>query len=215
MSVVDVRRYRYCVCTLRQRVRPDLRWYAEGHREWRDDHVVGHDRTGAHQRTFSDDGAVKDDGARPHQRVVLDRAALEMGDVTDDTVRPDSGGSVRCGVHHCSVLNRSSRADEYLSVVTSQYGAGPHRGFRFDVHIADDHGIRMHERGRIDHRHPVTERVDGHVSAPLPPTSMGAHRGRSGVLQVHAGTVRGAVTQNSPQKVGTTRDLAVLHGRWT
>src|SRR3954453_12008978 len=119
--------------------------------------------------------------------MVLDRAALQMGDVTDDTVRPDPRGGLRRGVDDSAVLNRSASADEYRSVVTTQHRTRPDGGFRVDVHVADDHGIRMHERRRIDHWHPVTEGIDGHVSSTLPPTSMGAHRGSPGFLLVHPG----------------------------
>src|SRR3954451_18295052 len=104
--------------------------------------------------------------------MVLDRAALQVGDVTDDTVRPDARGCVRRGVDDSAVLNRSAGADEYRSVVTTQKRTRPHGGFRVDVHIADDHGIRMYERRRIDHRPQVAEGIDGHVSSPLPPTSI-------------------------------------------
>src|SRR3954469_7243953 len=209
-AVLDVRRHSDRLRTFRNGVGPDLGRHAQSHRAWRHLHVVGHHGAGADERAAAYDGTVQNDRTGPDERVVLDRAALQVGDVTDDTVRPDPRRGFRGGVDDSPVLNRSAGADEYRSVVTTQHRTRPDGGFRVDVHVADDHGIRMHERRGIDHWHPVTEGIDGHVSSPLPPTSMGAHRGRSGVLQVHAGTVRGAVTQNSPQKVGTTRDLAVL-----
>src|SRR3954451_14394169 len=97
-AVFDVRRDSDRVGTSRHGVGSDLGRHAQSHRARRHHHVVGHDSTGADERAAAYDGTVQNDGTRPDEGMVLDRAALQVGDVTHDTVRPDPRGCVRCGV---------------------------------------------------------------------------------------------------------------------
>ena len=83
----------------------DLGRHPEGQRARRDHHVVRHHRVGAHRGAPADDGVVQDDAARAGQRLVLEGAALEVGEVADDAAVADDGGEARAGVDDGAVLN--------------------------------------------------------------------------------------------------------------
>ena len=51
--------------------------------------VVGHDRVGADGRTGADDGPMEDHAAGAGQRLVLERAPLQVGQVADDATVAD------------------------------------------------------------------------------------------------------------------------------
>src|SRR4051794_26542594 len=97
-AVFDVRRDSHRLGTFRHGVGSDLGRHAQSHRARRHHHVVGHHSTGADERAAAYDGTVENDCTGPDEGMVLDRAALQVGDVTDDTVRPDPRGGLRRGV---------------------------------------------------------------------------------------------------------------------
>src|SRR3954465_8566669 len=66
-------------------IRPDLGRDTEGHGHGRDLGVVGHHRARADQGTAAYDGPVQHDRVGADEAVVLDGAALQVGEVTNDT----------------------------------------------------------------------------------------------------------------------------------
>ena len=104
-------------------VRPaleDLGRHPQGQRARRHDHVVRDDGIGADRRAPADHGPVQDDAARPGQRVVLERASLEVGQVPDHAAVADDGGETRAGVDDRAVLDGGPRADRDRAVVAAQ-----------------------------------------------------------------------------------------------
>ena len=71
----------------------------------RDHHVVGHHGIGADGRTRADDGPVQHDAAGAGQRLVLERAALQMGQMADHAAVADHGREARARVDDRAVLN--------------------------------------------------------------------------------------------------------------
>src|SRR3954468_22443043 len=96
------------------RVRPDLGRNPQGHGAGGNLGVVGDDCTRPDQRTAAYDGPVQDDGVGADQAVVLDGAALEVDEVTNDTPVADEGRVLLCRVHDGAVLNGGLRADDDL-----------------------------------------------------------------------------------------------------
>jgi hypothetical protein len=124
--------------------------------------VVADHRTGPDERMRSHHGAMQDDRPRPDQRVVEDRAALEVGVVSDHAAVPDDGVQAARAVHHRAVLHGRLLADDDRRLVAPQDRRRPDAGLRADPHVADEDGVRVDERGGIDLRDPVTECIERH-----------------------------------------------------
>ena len=140
----------------------DRRRRADSQRAGWDDDVIEHDCVGGDDGTGADDAAVQHHGGISDHRPVLDGAALEVRQVADDAVVTDDGRVLGRGVQDGAVLHTRARADVDLSVVTAQHRGGPDGALGADGHRADDHGVGVDERARIDVGHLVTEGIHRH-----------------------------------------------------
>ena len=77
------------------------------------------ERAGAHDRT------VQHDRPRTDERAVLDRAALDVHEVTDHAVVADRRSELAGAVDHAAVLDRRAGADGDAAVVAPQHRLGP------------------------------------------------------------------------------------------
>ena len=98
----------------------------------------------------------------PARRLVLEDAALEMGEMADDAAVTDDGGEAGPGMDHGAVLNGRTRPDPDFAEVAAQDGMGPHARLGADRHVADDDGVGMDEGVGVDVRGDAVQFVDGH-----------------------------------------------------
>ncbi len=101
-------------------------------------------------------------GAGAHQRPVLDRAALEVGEVADHAAGTDDGGVLVGGVHDGAVLHARPLPHLDVAVVAPQDRTGPDGGAGTDHDIADHGGVRVDVGVGVHVGHPLAEGVDGH-----------------------------------------------------
>ena len=98
----------------------------------------------------------------PHEYVVVNATRFQVHDVADHTPIADHGRDLGRGVQDRTVLDTRRITDPDLSLVTPENGTRPHRTLGSDGHRSDDDRIGVDERGTVDRRLRVTERVDGH-----------------------------------------------------
>ena len=144
------------------RVGPDRRGHPDGQGACRDGHVLKNQRRRGDHGTGGDPGPVEDQGPRADQAAVFHHAPLQVRAVTDDAVRADQRGLLLGRVHDRAVLDRRPLPHLDQAVVPAQHRSRPHRRPGGQFHGADHHGVRVHERLRIDRGRGVVQRVDRH-----------------------------------------------------
>ena len=78
-----------------------------------------------------------------------------MCEVTYDTVLAHDRRVRLDRVHDGAVLDGSARPDDDCAVVSAQHRTRPDRCFRSDAHVANHHGVGVHEGLGIDGRYSV------------------------------------------------------------
>lgn len=125
-------------------------------------HPVRHHRVRPDCGPGADHRVVEDYRPRPHQRLVLEQAPLEMGQVADHTPLPHHCGKARSGVDHRAILDRGSCAHRDRAEVAAEDRTGPHGGLRPERDVADDHRLGVDIGLGVDDGDLVAEAVDGH-----------------------------------------------------
>ena len=110
----------------------------------------------------ADDGVMEHHRSRSDQRVVLEGAPLEVGQVADHATVADDGGEPGAGVDDRAVLYGGPGSDGDGPVVAPQDRVGPHGRLGADGDVADDHGVGVDVRLGVDGGDEVFESVDGH-----------------------------------------------------
>ena len=109
---------------------------------------------------------MQHDGTHADQAPRLDRARFEMNHVAEDAIVTDHGWPFDSRVQHGVVLHTRALTNPDFTVVTTQHRTRPHRTVRTDGDRADNNGVWMHIRVRMDGRNLIAERIDGHSFQP-------------------------------------------------
>src|SRR5664280_1449044 len=111
--------------------------HADGERPCRDLHPIRDDSVGPYGGAGADDRMVEDDRSRADQRLVLERTALEVGQMADHASIAHHGGEPGPGVDDRPVLHRCAGADDDGAVVAAKDGARPDGRLGSDGDVAD------------------------------------------------------------------------------
>ena len=161
--VADVRGHRVVERAGLDGVRLDPGGHAEGHRAGGDLGARRDHGPGGHQGARADQDPLQDDRPGADQAAVLDHAALEVGVVADHAVIADDRVERRGAVDDGAVLDRGAGPHPDRAVVAAQHRGRPDGRLGAERHVADDHGVGVHERLRVDLRDAVTQGVQRHL----------------------------------------------------
>ena len=107
--------------------------------------VIKHHSVRRNDRTGANNTAVKHHGPVTDENVILDRAPLEVDQVTEHTIITHHRRPLRRGVQHSVVLNARAFADEDLAPVPPEDRAWPHRRQCSERHRPDNRGLRVNK----------------------------------------------------------------------
>jgi len=117
----------------------------DGDRSAGDLGVVQHHGIRSDDRTGPNDTPVEHHGPVADEDVILDRAPLEMDQMTEHAIVADDRRPLRRGVQHGIVLHARAFADVNLAAVPPDDRTRPHGGQCADRHRPDDRGLRVNK----------------------------------------------------------------------